>query len=58
LKGKKKRAKIDRSDAQRLRELLAAGGVPESWVPPPHVLEVRTLGLLYIDMVDQRRQWQ
>ncbi len=58
LKGKKKRAKTDRSDAQHLRELLAEGRVPESWVPPPHVLEVRTLGRLYIDMVDQRRQWQ
>ena len=58
LKGKKKRAKTDRSDAQHLRELLAEGRVPESWVPPAHVLEVRTLGRLYIDMVEQRRQWQ
>lgn len=58
LKGKKKRAKTDHSDAQHLRELLTQGRVPESWVPPPQVLEVRTLGRLYIDMVEQRRHWQ
>ena len=58
LKGKKKRAKTDRSDAQHLRELLVEGRVPESWVPPAHVLEVRTLGRLYVDMVQQRWQWQ
>src|ERR671914_433593 len=34
LRGPKKRAKTDRQDARRLRELLQAGRVPESWIPP------------------------
>ncbi len=57
-RGRKKRAKTDRTDARHLRELLAAGRLPESWAPPAHVLEVRTLGRLYIDLMDQRRTWQ
>jgi transposase len=57
-RGRKKRAKTDRTDARHLRELLAGGRLPESWAPPAHVLEVRTLGRLYIDLMDQRRAWQ
>src|ERR671923_104245 len=38
-RGPKKRAKTDRQDARRLRELLQAGRVPESWIPPEHILE-------------------
>src|SRR5580692_7878152 len=33
-RGTKKRAKNDRADARHLRELLMAGRVPESWIPP------------------------
>jgi transposase len=58
LKGNKKRAKTDRADAQHLRELLADGRIPESWIPPAHVLDVRALGRLYVDMAKQRRVWQ
>jgi transposase len=58
LRGKKKRAKTDRADARHLRELLVQGRVPESWVPPAHVLEVRVLGRLYVRLMDERRQWQ
>jgi len=32
--------------------------LPESWVPPSHVLEVRTLGRLYLALMDERRAWQ
>jgi transposase len=32
--------------------------LPESWVPPAYVLEVRTLGRLYCALMDQRRAWQ
>jgi transposase len=56
-RGRKKRAKTDRADARLLRELLAGGRLPESWVPE-HVLEVRTLGRLYVALMDQRRSWQ
>ena len=40
-RGRKKRAKTDRSDARLLRELLVSGDLPESWVPPEAVLEWR-----------------
>src|SRR5207247_10965392 len=33
-RGRKRRAKTDRSDARLLRDLLAAGELPESWIPP------------------------
>jgi transposase len=33
-RGNKKRAKNDRADARHLRELLMAGRLPESWIPP------------------------
>jgi transposase len=57
-RGRKKRAKTDRADARLLRELLTQKRLPESWVPPTHVLEVRTLGRLYVALMDERRAWQ
>jgi transposase len=57
-RGRKKRAKTDRADARLLRELLAGSRLPESWIPPEHVLEVRTLGRLYVALMDERRAWQ
>jgi transposase len=57
-RGRKKRAKTDRTDARLQRELLAGGRLPESWVPPEHVLEVRTLARLYVALMDERRAWQ
>jgi transposase len=57
-RGRKKRAKTDRTDARLLRELLFDGEIPESWIPPWHVVEVRTLGRLYCALMDQRRVWQ
>ncbi len=58
LRGPKKRAKTDRADARLLRTLLCEGRLPESWIPPTHVLEVRTLGRLYCALMDERRAWQ
>jgi transposase len=57
-RGRKKRAKTGRADARLLRELLAGARLPESWIPPEHVLEVRTLGRLYCALMDERRAWQ
>src|SRR5215210_4864474 len=53
-RGRKRRAKTDRSDAGLLRELLQAGELPESWIPPPAVLEWRERARLYKSLVDQR----
>ena len=58
LRGRKKRAKTDRADARLLRTLLVQGRFPESWIPPAHVLEMRTLGRLYCTLMDERRAWQ
>jgi len=58
LRGPKKRAKTDRADARLLRTLLLEGRFPESWIPPAHVVEMRTLGRLYCALMDERRAWQ
>ena len=56
-RGRKKRAKTDRSDARLLRDLLESGDLPESWVPPDAVLEWRERVRLYKTLLDQRRMW-
>ena len=58
LRGKKQRAKTDRSDARLLRDALAGGRLPESWIPPEHVLEWRDRIRLYKTLVDERTGWQ
>src|SRR5215207_10013018 len=40
-RGPKRRARTDRADARHLRELMLDGRVPESWIPPEHILELR-----------------
>jgi transposase len=57
-RGPKKRAKTDRADAKLLRTLLLEERFPESWIPPAHVLEIRSLGRLYCTLMDERRAWQ
>ncbi len=54
LRGKKKRAKTDRLDAKHLRELLLIGRLPESWIPPSHIQELRTLVRTRKALVDER----
>ncbi|MGD0943941.1 MAG: transposase [Acidimicrobiales bacterium] len=57
LRGNKERAKTDRADARHPRELLMSGTLPESWIPPAHVLEARTTVRLYKDLSDERGAW-
>jgi transposase len=57
-RGTKKRAKSDRADARHLRELLMIGRLPESWIPPAHLLDLRARVRLRHTLVDQRREWQ
>ncbi len=54
LQGRKKRAKTDRIDAKHLRDLLVIERLPESWVPPEHVQEIRTLMRMRHGMVEER----
>ncbi len=56
-RGRKHRAKTDRTDARLLRDLLAGGELPESWIPPEPVLEWRERVRLYKSLVDQRTVW-
>jgi transposase len=57
-KGKKKRAKTDRADARHLRELLMVGRLPESWIPPDHILDLRAKVRLRHTLSEQRSEWQ
>lgn len=58
LRGPKRRAKTDRQDARHLRELLHTGRLPESWIPPAHIQEARTLIRLRQALVEERTAWQ
>jgi transposase len=57
-RGRKRRAKTDKGDASWQRELLLAGTLPESWIPPTHVLEVRALVRLYVDLLGEYIGWR
>jgi transposase len=57
LRGPKRRAKTDRTDARLLRELLEQGRLPVSWIPPAFVLEWRERIRLYKSLLDQRTAW-
>jgi transposase len=57
LRGRKRRAKTDRLDARHLRDLLLAGRLPESWIPPEHILELRSKVRLRKTLVDERSAW-
>jgi hypothetical protein len=54
LGGPKRRAKTDRSDAQLLRELLEQHRLPQAWIPPAQLLELRVLVRLRKTLVDER----
>jgi transposase len=58
LRGPKKRAKNDRADARHLRELLMVKRLPESWIPPDHILDLRTRVRLRHTLSEQRSEWQ
>jgi transposase len=57
LRGPKRRAKTDRTDAHHLRELLRAGTLPESWMPPAHIADARTQVRLRRALVGERTGW-
>ena len=57
LRGPKRHAKTDKADARHLRQLLQQGRLPESWIPPAHVLEARTLVRLYKALLDEHTAW-
>src|ERR671925_188393 len=57
-RGDKKHAKSDRADARHLRELLMISRLPESWIPPDHLLDLRARVRLRHTLSGQRGEWQ
>jgi transposase len=57
-RGTKKRAQSDRADARHLRELLMISRLPESWIPPDHLLDLRARVRLRHTLSDRRGEWQ
>ena len=47
----------DRTDARQLRELLRAGTLPESWMPPAQIADVRTQVRLRCALVGGHTGW-
>jgi transposase len=58
LRGPKKRAKTDWTDARHPRELLMIERLPESWIPPDHILDLRARVRLWHTLSHQRGEWQ
>ena len=58
LRGRKQRAKTDRADARHHRELLMAGRLPESWIPPDHILDLRARVRLRHTLIETHTEWQ
>ena len=57
LRGRKRHAKTDKTDARHLRTLLAEGRLPECWIPPAHILECRALLETYHDLRTAHTAW-
>ena len=57
-RGRKRRAKTDNADCDLQLALLLAGELPESWIPPAHMLELRTRVRMRKTLIDQRTAWQ
>ena len=56
-RGRKRRAKTDKTDSRHLRQLLADGRLPECWVPPAQILECRALLETYHDLRREHTAW-
>jgi hypothetical protein len=56
-RGRKQRVKTDDSDCELQLRLLLAGVLPEAWIPPAHIVELRTRVRLRKALIDQRTAW-
>ena len=57
LRGRKRHAKTDKTDARHLGRLLAEGRLPECWIPPAQILECRALLETYHDLRAAHSAW-
>ena len=58
LRGPRQHAKNDRADARHLRELLMTGRLPECWIVPDHLLDLRARVRCRHTLIDDRGEWQ
>ena len=56
-RGSKRRAKTDRTDTHQLRLQLVEGRLPESWIPPTLVQEIRAKLECYHDLREEHTAW-
>jgi transposase len=56
-RGPKRRAKTDRTDTRQLRQQLVEGRLPESWIPPTLVREIRAKLECYHDLREEHTAW-
>jgi transposase len=57
LRGRKRHAKTDKTDARHLRTLLSERRLPECWIPPAQILEYRALLETYHDLRRDHTAW-
>jgi transposase len=57
LRGRKRHAKTDKTNARHLRALLAEGRLPECWIPSAQILEYRALLETYYDLRRTHTAW-
>src|SRR5437667_167741 len=57
LRGRKRHAKTDKTDARHLRTLLAEDRLPGCWIPPAQILEYRALLETYHDLRRAHTAW-
>jgi hypothetical protein len=56
-RGRKRRANTDDADCDLRLMLLLAGELPEAWIPPAQILELRTRVRLRKTLIDRRTAW-
>jgi transposase len=57
-RGRKRRAKTDAADCDHMLRLLVEGRLPEAWIAPQQILELRARVRLRKALVDERHEWQ
>jgi transposase len=57
-RGTKRHAKTDWADARHLRELVMTERLPECYIPPDHILDLRARVRLRHALTNQRSEWQ
>src|SRR5438034_6170645 len=57
-RGRKRRAKTDKADCDLQLDLLLAASLPEVWIPPSQIVELRLLVRTRHTLMVERNNWQ